>query len=102
MHKDQNWNFGPNKRSFVKVIDILRIIKKKYKIKVKFKKDRNYFETNILKLNNNKAKKNLKWQPNWNLQKSIDSVMGWNDEFKKNKNAKKISEDQINKYFSKK
>lgn len=102
LHKDQNWNFGPNKTSFVKVIDILKIIKKKYKFKVKIKKNKDIFETNILKLDNNKAKKNLNWRPNWNLQKSIDSVMGWNDEFRKNKNAKRISEGQINNYLNKK
>ena len=102
LHKDQNWNFGPNKKSFVKVIDILKIIKKKYKIKIKIKKNKDFFETKILKLDNNKAKNNLNWRPNWNLQKSIDSVMGWNDEFRKNKNAKKISEHQINNYFNKK
>jgi CDP-glucose 4,6-dehydratase len=102
LHKGQNWNFGPNKKSFVKVIDILKIIKKKYKIKIKIKKNKDFFETKILKLDNKKAKKNLNWHPNWNLQKSIDSVMGWNDEFRKNKNAKKISEHQINNYFNKK
>ncbi len=102
IHKNQNWNFGPNKTSFVKVIDILKIIKKNYKIKVKIKKNKDFFETNILKLDNNKAKKILKWYPNWNLQKSIESVMEWNYEYRENKNAKKISEAQINSYFNKK
>ncbi len=80
----------------------MKIIKKKHKIKIKIKKNKDFFETRILKLDNNKAKNNLNWRPNWNLQKSIDSVMGWNDEFRKNKNAKKISEHQINNYFNKK
>ncbi len=99
IHKNQTWNFGPNKTSFVKVIDILNMIKKDYKIKIKIKKNKDFNETKILKLNNNKAKKFLNWYPNWNLQKSIDSVMEWNSKFKKNKNAKKNSEDQINDYL---
>jgi len=75
------------------------MIKKYFKIQIKVKKNKNFFETNILKLNNNKAKKILNWHPIWNLQKSIDSIMEWNYKFKKNRNAKKISEDQIDNYL---
>ena len=83
---NQNWNFGPNKRSFVKVSDILKLIKKDFEIKIKIKRNKDFFETNILKLDNSKAKKFLNWQPIWNLQKSLDSVMEWNYKTKKNKN----------------
>lgn len=99
IHKRQNWNFGPNKSSFVKVIDILKLIKKDFKIKIEIKKNKDFFETNILKLDNTKAKKFLGWQPIWNLQKSLDSVMEWNYKIKKKKDAKKITEDQINDYL---
>lgn len=99
LHKGQSWNFGPNKNSFVRVIDILAIIKKKIKIQIKIKKSKIFLETNILKLDSNKAKKFLKWYPNWDLQKSIDSVMEWNYKLRKGKNAKKICEDQIKNYF---
>jgi len=99
LHKKQNWNFGPNKRSFVKVADILKLIKKDFEIKIKIKRNKDFFETNILKLDNSKAKKFLNWQPIWNLQKSLDSVMEWNYKTKKNKNAKKVTEDQINDYL---
>lgn len=99
LHKIQNWNFGPNKNSLVRVIDILKIIKKKYKIKIVVKKNNSFFETDVLKLNNNKAKKILRWYPKWNLQKSIESVIEWNYKVKKSNNAKKTIEDQINEYL---
>tara|TARA_B100001057_G_scaffold239402_1_gene239654 strand:+ start:5938 stop:7011 length:1074 start_codon:yes stop_codon:yes gene_type:complete len=99
LHNNQTWNFGPNQRSFVKVIDILKMIKKKFKVEFKIKKNTNFFETKILKLNSYKAKRFLNWSPNWNLQKSLDSVMEWNYKVKKNKNAKEISETQINNYL---
>ncbi len=99
LHKNPNWNFGPNKKSFVKVIDIVKIIKKHLKIKVKINKKQDFFETKILKLNSNKAKKILKWNPVMNLNKSIQSVIEWNYLFKKNRDAKKISEDQIKNYL---
>lgn len=99
LHKNQNWNFGPNKNSFVRVIDIIKIIQKNFKIQIKIKKNKNFFETNILKLNNDKSKKILKWYPIWSLHKSIDSVIEWNCKFEKDKNARKISETQINNYL---
>ncbi len=99
LHKNPNWNFGPNKKNFIKVIDIVNMIKKNLNIKVKINKNQDFFETKILKLNNSKAKKNLNWNPIMNLNKSIQSVIEWNYLFKKYKNAKKICEDQIKSYL---
>ena len=98
-NKNPVWNFGPNKKSFVKVGDILKIIQKKTTIKFEIKRNKSFFETNILKLSNTKAKKFLRWYPIWNLQKSIDSVMEWNNQIKKGKDPKKICEKQINDYL---
>jgi len=97
--KKPAWNFGPNKNSFVKVIDVVNYIENKVKLKKKVKKKQSFFETKILKLNSNKAKKYLKWYPVWNLKKSIDSVIEWNSLYKKTNNAKQICENQILKYL---
>ena len=97
--KKPTWNFGPNKNSFVKVIEIVNYIKKKVKLKTRIQKKQSFFETKILKLNSNKAKKYLKWSPVWDLTKSIDSVIEWNTLYKKTKNAKQICESQIIKYL---
>jgi len=99
LHKNPNWNFGPSKKSFVKVIDIVKMIKKHLNIKVKINKNQSFFETKILKLNSSKAKKFLNWNPVMDLNKSIQSVIEWNYLFKKYKNAKKVCEGQINNYF---
>lgn len=97
--KKPAWNFGPNKNSFVKVIDVVNYIENKVKLKKKVQKKQSFFETKILKLNSNKAKKYLKWYPVWNLKKSIDSVIEWNSLYKKTNNAKQICENQIIKYL---
>ena len=97
--KKSAWNFGPNKNSFVKVIDVVNYIENKVKLKKKVQKKQSFFETKILKLNSNKAKKYLKWYPIWNLKKSINSVLDWNRLYKKTKNAKKICEEQIIDYL---
>ena len=95
-----NWNFGPNKSSFVKVIIVLNKIKMIKKINFYINKKQNFFETNILKLNSSKSKRFLNWKPRWGLNISINNVIEWNDLYKKNKDAKKICEDQIANYLS--
>jgi len=99
LHKNPNWNFGPNKKSFIKVIDIVKKIKMQKKIRLKIKKKQDFFETNDLKIDSKKAKKFLKWFSKWDLNKSLNNVIEWNDLFRKNKNAKKICEDQITNYL---
>ena len=95
----KSWNFGPNKNSFIKVIKIVNYIRKNNKFKITINRKQKFFETKILKLNSNRAKKYLKWHPVWNLDKSINSVLEWNKLYKKTKNAKKICEDQIKEYL---
>lgn len=75
LYQNQCWNFGPNKGSFVSVSHILKIINKNFKLKVEVKKNQNFFETDILKIDNKKTKKVLNWKPKWNLQKTIDSII---------------------------
>lgn len=98
---DAKWNFGPNKKSFIKVIDIIRQINNLKKVKFKLNKKSKIQETKTLRLNNNKAKKFLKWKPKWDLNKSLINIIEWNDSYKNNKNAKGICEKQIMNYFEK-
>ena len=99
LHLNSSWNFGPDKKSFVKVIDIVKFIKRKTNINFSINQKQNFFETKILTINNTKAKKYLNWYPIWDVKKSINNVIEWNNQFKKNKNAKKICEEQIRGYF---
>lgn len=98
-NKSAAWNFGPDKSSFVKVIEIVNYIKTNISLKTKIHRKQTFFETRILKLNSNKAKKYLKWYPVLNLKESIKNVMDWNKLYKKTKNAKQICENQIINYL---
>ena len=93
------WNFGPNHNNFVKVRDIINLVKKKINIKIKLKKDQKFHETSTLKLDSKKSKKILNWYPKWNLRSCIENILEWDENYKKNKNVKKICENQIIKYF---
>tara|TARA_B100000780_G_scaffold102603_1_gene71767 strand:- start:5006 stop:6079 length:1074 start_codon:yes stop_codon:yes gene_type:complete len=94
------WNFGPKKSNFVKVSEIIKKIKKIKKLKKTIVKKSNMRETKILKLNSNKAIKNLKWKSKWNIDQTLEKIITWNDLSKKSKNIKNICEEQIVDYLN--
>ncbi len=96
---NRSWNFGPDHKSFVEVYKIVKIIMKISKLRGIRKIKNTINETQILKLDSSKSKKFLKWKSVWNLEKTIKMVINWNHSYKKNKNARKICENQITEYF---
>lgn len=84
----QNWNFGPNISSCKSVYFIANYFARATQSKVIIKnlqKNNLKKETNILRLNNLKSKSYLGWYPRWSLEKSLDKILHWNKEQKKNK-----------------
>ena len=94
------WNFGPNKENLVSVIKIVKYFKKIYKFNLKIKK-KDFIETNILKLSNNKSRRYLGWQPKWNLNKTLEKILEWEDLKNRKTNLTKICKKQILSYFYK-
>ena len=101
-NKEHAWNFGPNKSNFKKVIDIVKFIKRSQKFEyILTKKNINYKETEILKLNSLKAKKKLNWTSKWNLTESIIKTLEWNENIKNGVAAKDMCERQFLMYINK-
>jgi CDP-glucose 4,6-dehydratase len=95
------WNFGPNKDSFKKVIEVVKYIQKIENFNYIFVKNKKFHETNILKLNSAKAKKKLNWSSKWNLSESLKKTIEWNKIMKKGVSAKNICEQQFLMYINK-
>ena len=95
--KDSNncWNFGPDKKSFKKVIDIVNYIKKINKFDHNVKISKHYKETEVLKLNSTKAKKVLGWSSKLSIKDTLNKTIEWNNLVKKGNSVKKICEDQF-------
>ena len=92
------FNFGPDMNKNYKVIDILKKSKKnwpsiKWKIMAKHKFKENY----LLNLNNNKARRIIKWEPVLDINNTIKLTIDWYKNYlKKNKDSiKKQSLKQI-------
>tara|TARA_E500000331_G_C17242781_1_gene707726 strand:- start:806 stop:1873 length:1068 start_codon:yes stop_codon:yes gene_type:complete len=98
-----HWNFGPNKNNFKTVFEVTKNILYVWKIKkkIKIKKNKNFKETKILKLNNNKSLNELNWKPTLNFNETIQLTVDWYKALKSNKDLEKITIKQI-KFFVKK
>ena len=83
------WNFAPNKNDNVSVKKLVnffqnsKINKSKITLKIKNKKQTER-ETQILRLNADKSKKILGWNNKYKLQKTVDTILKWNELIKKN------------------
>lgn len=96
-----SWNFGPDKSNFIKVSKVIKIFEKitKNKLKIKFSNKKKYKETEILKLNNSKSKKFLKWKPRWDVKKSLKKTVEL-EMLIKQKNLNSLFEKQIVEYLN--
>ena len=98
------FNFGPNNQRSISVLDLIKKIKKRWQVlNWKIKSSHNQFESNLLKLNSNKAYKKIGWKCILNNDETIDFVVSWYKEFynKKKKNMFNFSLNQISNYSKK-
>ena len=96
------FNFGPNNKSSITVLDLIKRIKLKWK-NLQWQisnKSKRVYESKLLKLNSNKALKLLKWKCYLNADQSLDMVIDWYKYLytKKEKNMYEYSVKQIQKY----
>ncbi len=99
-----SWNFGPNVKNNMNVLDVAKFAKKtlnsKSTIKITKKK---FYESEHLSLNSSKSKKFLKWQTHMNAKTALKMSLDWYYFFS-TKNRSKIVNftlNQINEYKKK-
>ena len=94
------FNSGPKINSRYTVLEILKIIKKRWpNAKWKIKKS-TFKESKLLKLNSKKANKLLKWESILNFKQTIELVLDWYKNFYyKKENIRKFSINQIRYYY---
>lgn len=94
------WNFGPEERDAKPVEWIVKSLCNKWKGNAAYTVDkgRHPHEARYLKLDCSKAKNELGWQPRWNLERAIDSVIAWTIAYKEKNNLSKVCLKQIEEY----
>ena len=96
------WNFGPQEENLKSVGWIVERFFYKWGENKSYETDRNDnpHESNILKLDCSKAGIKLGWQPRWNIEKTLDSIIDWTKSFSRKENLKEVCISQIKDYLN--
>ena len=96
----EGWNFGPKDEDCKPVGWILDQMVKYWGNNVSWSLDKNNnpHEAGFLKLDCSKASNRLKWNPKWNLQLTLKSIVDWHQLFIKRGDIKKQCLKEINTY----
>lgn len=98
------WNFGPKSTDEVSVQHLTEMMVESWGGDASWVAKEDYaqpHEANSLRLNCAKAKAKLGWQPQWNLQVSIDQTIAWYKNSIKGTNMSDFSYNQINDFQKK-
>jgi CDP-glucose 4,6-dehydratase len=57
-------------------------------------------EANLLKLDSSKARRQLNWQPVWQLQTALQKTLEWHEAWRNAEDMRAVSLAQINDYLS--
>lgn len=98
----QGWNFGPNDEDARPVEWIVQRLCDRWDGRAAYSLDKGNHphEATYLKLDCSKAKAVLGWQPRWNLEKTLGSIVEWTQGFKKGSDVRRICLRQIDDYDS--
>ncbi len=94
------WNFGPDDIDAKPVEWLVQQLCAKLGGNLSYKIDlgKQPHESNYLKLDCSKAKRELGWVPCWSLDKTIDSIQEWTSAYRENKDLRSVCFKQIEEY----
>lgn len=98
-----SWNFGPNEKNFLPVVQVVqKVISYCGRGSYKVKPTKEKHETDVLKLDNTKARRFLKWRPILTLNETLELTMSWYNDFYAHKNILETTRNQVELFFKKK
>ena len=96
----ESWNFGPSDTDARPVSEVMDYLVKEWPGGASWVLDdlEQPHEAQILKLDISKAKARLKWEPSWNLERAIQSIIEWHQAWLEDKDIHNITLKQIEDY----
>lgn len=95
----QGWNFGPSDEDAKSVAWIVdKLVASIPNATWKIDEQPQLHEANYLKLDSNKARLQLGWQPRWSLENALEKIVDWHQAWHKQKDMRQFSMDQIAAY----
>jgi CDP-glucose 4,6-dehydratase len=98
-----SWNFGPNIEDCKDVKWIVDSFNSRLKapLKISMKNNsENFKEANFLFLDCSKAKESLNWEPIWNLENAVESIIRWKENLLNKGNIQDFCINEIKKYIN--
>lgn len=96
----QSWNFGPSDSDAKRVEWIVKKLCQKWGGKASYElvHEAQWHEAHYLKLDCSKAKNELGWQPSWNLEKALDSIIQWTRAYQQKQDLREVCLSDIHQY----
>lgn len=95
------WNFGPDAASEVSVSKIAQIVREKWGDEARYEIDPPPgapHEAPVLRLNSEKARRELRWRPGWNLDEALSATVAWFQGFQAGEDMAALTHQQIQVY----
>jgi CDP-glucose 4,6-dehydratase len=98
----ESWNFGPDESEALSVSTVLERLRELWGpgISWRFDKGAHPHEAQYLKLDCTKAKAELGWQPQWNLNLALEATVQWYKAYQSRQDVRSVAEGQIRSYQS--
>ncbi len=97
----EGWNFGPSDDDSRTVSWIIeRMAEMRKDINWQCDEAPQLHEANLLKLDSSKARRQLNWQPLWQLQTALQKTLEWHEAWRNAEDMRAVSLAQINDYQS--
>ena len=97
----EGWNFGPSDEDSRTVSWIIeRMAEMRKDINWQYDEAPQLHEANLLKLDSSKARRQLNWQPLWQLQTALQKTLEWHEAWRNAEDMRAVSLAQINDYQS--
>jgi len=94
------WNFGPHNKNHLTVEELVkRALELLKQGSYEIRKDCGKHEARLLKLDSNKAKKLLGWQPRLDMETILEFTFNWYKAFYEKKNIIDLTNQQINSFL---
>jgi CDP-glucose 4,6-dehydratase len=96
-HFSQAWNFGPDEADALSVVEVLDRIRRLWGPGIAWRLDGadHLHEASQLRLDCTKAKRELGWIPQWNLNVALEATVRWYKAYQSHQNPRSVTLEQI-------
>lgn len=96
----ESWNFGPDESATYSVSTVLALLRELWGPSLSWRIDdrAHPYEAQCLRLDCTKAKRELGWEPRWNLDSALEATVRWYKAHQSHHDVRAVAQEQIRSY----